>query len=216
MDNKYLVPEDEREKLEEILDEHDHDVYVDKEEMDLYFDKLKLVFWEKCFTNESPCVFCGDITEYINIINNMFACSACYVDLENKEIDICHPGDHVLSNKLRTVLCEWADLNHYCECSSEDFFGFCGMTHNICYICHNIIESNSDNVALATSARAIGHPKCVAQYGFRNHYTDTEYNDIFETQVSEYIKDLNNDPDFCHKKSSKVYPDRLVNDGISK
>ena len=193
---KHIIPHAEQDKLNNILDMMNHPDYVDRDRLLTLFDKLNLVFWQSSEPNISQCSFCTDKTEFFNKHINMFACSSCMQDLENKEIDIFYPDDHALSNKLRLMICNWIDMNHHCYCNSAEYFADYKMNYNICHICHNDIEDNpDDDVAIANNIKAVAHGGCVGIVGFQNCYSKEDYDAIIEDlDIDKYIDILDKIP----------------------
>src|SRR5436853_1932151 len=211
-----IIPYDERDKLDEVLDVMDHPVYVDRGDISTFFDKLNMVFWKAIDTHQIKCSFCYDIAEFFNKPINMHACSSCIQDLENKEIDVINPEDHALSNKLRSIICQWIDMNHYCCCNSVEFFEEYNIIYNTCHICNEVIENNSeDDVAIATNARAIAHYKCAEAIGFRNHFTEEDYDGIISSiHIDDYIEVLIETPSYVPEIAilDKQYLNQIMND----
>lgn len=167
--------------LQDHLDYSDHPIYVDKDDVQLLFDNLKSQWWAPSLGHN--CSFCNENAHYFNSMTDMWACESCMGDFMNGEIDLIHPEDHELSLYLRKLLCNWIDTHYFGETSSSDLFDEC--SYNTCYVCNIRIESGDDNVAIADNAHVMAHVNCVQSVGFRNLYTEEEYNNILRDLLSD-------------------------------
>jgi hypothetical protein len=166
--------------LDDHMDYNDHPIYLDTDDVTVFFDNLKQQWWTPI--SNKKCSFCRDEAQYGNSMTYMWACDSCMGDFINGEIDLINPEDHDLSLYLRRLLCDWIDTHYFAEVSS-DLFDDC--TYNTCYVCNTCIEANDDNVAIANNAKALGHLKCVQQIGFRNLYSEADYNSIVEALLEK-------------------------------
>ncbi|CAH6418130.1 Hypothetical protein HVR_LOCUS2 [uncultured virus] len=193
-------------RIDKILNNNDHPVYVPKDEITTLFDRLNLVFWHP-ISNVKQCSFCRDIALFHNDEANMSACGECMMDLENKEIDVCNPGDHPVSLKLRNIMCEWADRNHWTCISTGEYFDGYKVAHNICYVCHQSIANDPEKeIIIPTGGGAVAHYDCGNEHGFRNYFNDENYNDIFTgrgVEVEDLIADLDETPSHTPEISSE-------------
>jgi hypothetical protein len=132
-------------------------------------------------------------------------------EFNNKEIDIRDPGDHDISRVLRDIICDWCDRNFYAETSDDMFCDIDNACkHTICYVCNKEIktedQNESDNVAIANNAKAIAHIQCARSVGFRNHYSDTDYNGMIDRlKCAKHIRRLDT-PASCDEQSSLTMP----------
>lgn len=192
------ITKEDQDKIEQLLDNHDHPVYVDHHEPDILFDNLKLIFWKSYRGESRSCYFCCEPAAYYNSQACMYSCEECMYDIENKEIDILAPNDHPVSVKLRELLCDWVDREYWCSTDTQSFFDDYGITANLCYICNTVIEKHpGDEVAIAGTT-AIAHLKCI-DTGFRNYFFDSDYDDIFASKACDvcgHINDLNSRPKY--------------------
>lgn len=166
--------------LKEHIEYSDHPLYLNTDDVIILFDNFKQQWWT--LTSNNKCTFCRDEARYMNSMTQMWACEACMYDFINGEIDLITPEDHELSLYLRRLLCNWIDNHYFAEVASDLF---CECSYNICYICNARIEFNAENVAIANNAKALGHMKCAQGIGFRNLYTETDYNRILEALLEK-------------------------------
>lgn len=173
--------------LNEILDGLDHPVYVYWDELDHLFDILKSDKWLPTKLT-FPCFFCAELSTYRNKNQLIFICDHCFGQLENQEIDLMDPENQPVSVKLRSLVCDWIDLNYYSVISANDLFNDCKFTWNICTICQKEINQE-DDVAIPTD-NAIAHYICASTKGFRNFYSKYDYNQIMNGHIDNLISEL--------------------------
>lgn len=185
--------------LEMILDHCDHPAYVDYDPVYVLFDRFKLAFWCKNVNINSVCSFCQEMALYHNKYVEMCACIECMADIKNKEIDVLDPQDHPMSIKLRNILCDWANKNHWCRIPSESYFNEYDLNCDMCYICNMSIRNNDSDIAIATGCRAVAHSDCATSSGFQNYFTEEEYNIIFsdlDVDITHIISSINENPSY--------------------
>lgn len=200
------ISPDDQVYLGRVLDHCDHPVYVDDSEVSDFFDRFKLVFWKPITVGPDLCSFCQNPASYNNKPVEMTACETCMYDIENGEIDVFNPEDHPVSRKIRTILCDWADREHWSCTSAEELFGEFEVTFNICYVCKKTIECQPNvEVAIATGSCAIAHYECASEHGFRDYFGEEDYNGIFtgRLEVDDMIADLDGTPYYMPEMSQE-------------
>lgn len=170
--------------LAKVLDGMDHPVYVDWNGLDYLFDILKSSNWILSDLKFS-CFFCTEESTYKNKKQLVFICECCLGYLKNQELDLIKPEDQVVSIKLRSLVCDWIDLNYFSSVSSDVLFGECKIKYNICHVCQQRIENNREDVAITD--KAIAHYSCANEKGFQNLYRETDYNQILSCQHIENL-----------------------------
>lgn len=116
----------------------------------------------------------------------MLACDICMSDIENKELDIINPDDHPVSMKLRNIICNWLDMNHWCCVGTNIYFCEYNIIYNHCYVCSkNIDNIEGMDIAIATGGGAFAHYECANSKGFRNYFSKKSYNEILDNLESE-------------------------------
>ncbi len=187
----YTISESDQIKLDDILDHNDHPIYVNKDEIESFFDMVKLTFWSPSI---GICSFCSKSASHSNIHVNIFSCDECMLILEGKEIDVMSSDDPV-SVYLRTFLENWIDLNHWTSIDSESYFTEYDVKYNTCFICSNTIETG--DVAIATDGKAVAHFNCAEDKGFRNYFNKDMYDEIItDLEIDEKIADLDTVPEY--------------------
>lgn len=182
--------------IDEIFDNHDYPVFVDRSDVESYFDELKLEWWKHASTDKS-CSFCNNTGSYRNSMSNMIACDTCMLELTDREFDIFEPEDHQLSITIRQFLCQWANKECMVMEPVEVFFDEYGVVCNTCYVCNKSILNIPDTyVAIPDDGNAIAHQHCVKDVGFENYYSHEAYNNIFEIMdIRDMISALDDAPD---------------------
>jgi hypothetical protein len=197
--------------MDDIFEYNDFPVYVDRDELDLYFDHLKLT-WFQPITTYDLCMFCNANGSFYNEMLKITICIACFTELHDREIDIDDPKDHMLSKKLRQYVCDWID-KEYMLVIRIDELDENNIPHGLCYVCDK--PNDGEYIAISGNGKAIAHETCVKNHGFKNCYSFKEYNHIFDMiDLDDLIDKLGDDPDniplmseMDKEKLSRIVPD---------
>jgi hypothetical protein len=195
------ISEIDQSNLENMMECNDYHTFVERDEIESFFDRLKLLFWYPINkrpdnVDEQRCSFCKTVATYHNDSAEMLACDACMYDIENKEIDIINPDEHPVSLKLRTIVCNWIDKNYYMSTSTDSYFDEYGIKYNKCFICCDVIANEpKTDISIAIGADAIAHYSCIEREGFKDYFTTESYNDIISSiHLDDCIGELDETP----------------------
>lgn len=170
------------EQLENVLDSCDYPVYIERDEVEKIFEELKPINWESYSQSTEKCEFCRDVVNFRNKKTKIAICESCMYEIYDQEFDVVEPKDHPMSIKLRSLLCDWIDRNQWVYVSSYTYFVEMKIAHNTCGICQQVIK-NFEEMAVPGCARMVAHLKCAEEHGFRNYFTQKEYDDILSDMV---------------------------------
>lgn len=159
-----------------------------------FFDCFCPILWS-CFDGKHDCSFCSDWANYYNeavkdkpntyespynnpvVENELYACESCMFDIENGEIDIFNYENHPVSTTLYQLFSNWCNHNYWNKIEPKVYFDVCGIEHNICDICGEIL-SQKDNIAGSFYDNEVAHEICALRVGF--NYTIEALQTIFE------------------------------------
>lgn len=193
--------------LETILDNNDFPIYVETNDITRIFNNINSAYWRK-ITDILPytCTFCDGAAEYYNTQCDMHSCQSCVSDILTGEIDVFNAGDHKLSQYLCKFICNSIDMNYWHPEEISSYFNDYNVTHNICSICHKIIENApntnitgypNDYIGISGDCDRVAHAQCAETHGFNYYLSVDEYSDIFDRcklDIDDIISDLNDIP----------------------
>jgi hypothetical protein len=201
------------EKDKAIIDEHleysDFSVFFRSEQTIREFEYyLSGKNWDLIADQQhgKKCFFCDNPAKYDNFALEMFACSGCYFEINDGEIDLIDPGNHLISKKIQQQLREIIDMV-YC-CSDGDDCSITIFENRTCFICSQNIVEGEFMMTEVNNKYAIAHEKCHGQHGFRGFFNDEDYKSIIEDIEEDILRDLESNRSYHIQK--RVDPCRLI------
>lgn len=180
-----MISGEHQEKINQLENNHDFPVFVNYDSIEHIINKIKGRYWQNQLSGKR-CTFCSEHAMYWNYHLEMRACISCLIEIKNGKMDILDPRNHSLSKKLRSMFCDWVNREYYNLVEDIIYFHEYKITYNQCHLCHQTIECSADNqwIGIAIVTRScqgtfVAHHSCAQKDGFRNVFTDQDYNNIF-------------------------------------
>lgn len=148
------------------------------------------------FFSNGKCSFCDSTAEYENETLHLYACSTCYIDINDGEFDLAKPGDHSVSKKLHQDLRDVIDK----EYASNGYYNYMKLSPTPCYVCNQVISEGEIIMTEIGDNYAIAHPNCYEQHGFKGLFTKENYESIIESIEEDLLESVESN------KSSHLIP----------